>query len=603
MSSEEPNNSLEEQVMAKATITDDDLNKEGNGDKEREANDISNNATNNNSDDNDDDIADDDSDDDSDDDDNTNSSTNMEEDDNIMSLITKALNFKETGNEQFKNNQYNQASRSYKKGINTIKHLHNNSNNNNNNDDEQITALIISLQSNLSMVYYKLENYNKSKDIADHIITKLDSKNSKAFYRRGLSYYKLGKIGNAKHDLYQALQYSPKDRNIIKEYRTVKKEYDLISAKQSKEKEKQKKALARAFSSSSSNGDGGEGSLLYSDKEEELKLRQEKQKQKLLEEEKLKEKRKIDWENDCVKRMSNNEDVLSFEEYEKQLKDKEEEEKKARKKAKKEKEEEENRRRRQQQEERRKKAAQRKQEEEEEDDDEDILTEKELQSLRGYKKTSDGRTTSYFTREQTEEEKKLLGNIAPQKLEPVPTSDTTSLLSTKTNASPRRLDSSISSSSAWNQAGTWEEKDTSEWCNDTLEKYLKQTQVTIQGEAEQTTSSFEAVITKVKDLKGDASVAFVSGKKRYVFDYSTDLSYEIICTNDETKKTIAKGSLHLPDVSSTSISDEEIEVQIMRWKKSPSDENEANAIRCRQALINSVREQVFAFVSAFNAQY
>eukprot|EP00956_Cyclotella_meneghiniana_P040522 scaffold198162_cov30-Cyclotella_meneghiniana.AAC.1 len=37
--------------------------------------------------------------------------------------------------------------------------------------------------------------------------------------------------------------------------------------------------------------------------------------------------------------------------------------------------------------------------------------------LRGYKKTSDGRTTSYFTREQTEKEKELIGCIQPKRLE------------------------------------------------------------------------------------------------------------------------------------------------------------------------------------------
>jgi len=47
----------------------------------------------------------------------------------------------------------------------------------------------------------------------------------------------------------------------------------------------------------------------------------------------------------------------------------------------------------------------------------DELTEKELAMFRGYKKTSDGRTTSYFTREQSEHEKALIGNIAPQRLE------------------------------------------------------------------------------------------------------------------------------------------------------------------------------------------
>ena len=104
------------------------------------------------------------------------------------------------------------------------------------------------------------------------------------------------------------------------------------------------------------------------------------------------------------------EEVISFEDWDKERKEKEEAEEKARKKAKK---EEEDRKR----EERRKAREAEKAHAKDEDSDDDELTEAELAMLRGYKKTSDGRTTSYFNREQTEEEKKLLGCIAPKKLE------------------------------------------------------------------------------------------------------------------------------------------------------------------------------------------
>ena len=535
-------------------------------------------------------------------------------------LLTEALTFKEKGNEQFKNKEYTKASRSYKKGINQIKHLHSppSNTNTNTNNDEQITSLLISLQSNLCMVYYKLENFIKTKEVADNILKNLDKQNSKALYRRGLSNYKLNRVLDAKQDLYQALQLSPKDKSIVKEYRIVKKEYDVKMQKHQKDKEKQKKALARAFSSSGGNGStgGDSSSILYNDKEEELKRKQQEKKEKELEAQKMKEKRKVDWEDECVKRMSNNEDAVTFEEYEKEIKDKEEEEEKARKKAKKHKEEQDRRTREAQRKERRKL------EEEggdDDDDDDDILTETELRSLRGYKKTSDGRTTSYFTREQTDEEKKLLGSIAPKKLEPVPVTTTNynadeSNLSMKTKASPRHTDSSISSSSAWNQAGTWEEKDTSEWCNQALERFLKDSKVSVcLGDTEDSTSSVDACVTKVKDLEGDASVAFVSGKKRFVFDYSTELSFEISCRvnngmdtegdNNMKNLVIAKGSIGLPDISSASISDEDIEVQIMKWKKAPKDQYEQQATECRNKLVDKVREQVHNFVLEFNSQY
>merc|ERR1711871_297029 len=43
--------------------------------------------------------------------------------------------------------------------------------------------------------------------------------------------------------------------------------------------------------------------------------------------------------------------------------------------------------------------------------------ERDLKGLRGYKKTSDGRTTSYFNNELDEHTKSLIGNIAPKRID------------------------------------------------------------------------------------------------------------------------------------------------------------------------------------------
>jgi hypothetical protein len=77
-------------------------------------------------------------------------------------------------------------------------------------------------------------------------------------------------------------------------------------------------------------------------------------------------------------------------------------------------------------------------------DDED-----DLKHVKGYKQKSDGRTTSYFDKELSEEDKKLIGNITPQKIEQP--------------SSPQKIEKV---GSAWNKAGTWEEKDKSTWCRD-----------------------------------------------------------------------------------------------------------------------------------------
>jgi tetratricopeptide (TPR) repeat protein len=466
-------------------------------------------------------------------------------------LVAEAVKNKDEGNDHFKSGDLIKASRSYRKGTSLLKNL-----NKANTGDEQVKALLVSLHTNLSMVCFKQNKHKQSRDVASKAL-EVDSENVKALFRRAVAFRKLGDFDKAKVDLKFALQLDPTNRAVQKELLSLKKEAD-------DKKKSEKAALAKAFSSKSS-------SFLYNDKEEEEKKKMEEKAAKEEEERKAKEKRKADWEDVCVQRLSRGEEAISFEEYEKQL----EEEEKARKKAKKEEEERKKAERR---------AANKKTKTEAPDSDSDgELTEQEMKMFRGYKKTSDGRTTSYFTREQSEEEKRLLGDIAPQRLHagPQPLSPTT--IDSSTTAS--------SSQSAWNQAGTWEEKDTSTWCTSSLEKFLKESMVEI--------DHCTARVTEVKDLTGDASVAFARGKKRYVFDYHASVKYEIM---DEGDEKIASGTLKLPDISSTGINDE-LEIDILSWKKTPASDVVAIATKCRDELVQNIRSQVLKFVTAFNNEY
>ena len=474
-------------------------------------------------------------------------------------IITQALIHKDEGNNSFKSGDLTKASRSYRKGTSLLKPL-----NSDNLGDEQVKELLVNLQTNLSMVCFKQEKYQQSKEIASKALS-IKSDNVKALYRRAVASRKVNDYDTCKADLKQALKLDPGNKAVRKELIALKKDLEDYN-------QKQKASLAKAFQKG--------GSFLYEDKEEEEKKRLLKLKEKEEEEKKAREKRKADWEDECVQRMSRGEEAISFEDYEKDLKEKEEAEEKARKKLKKEQEEKEKERKRKEREERKKIEAQKK---ETESDSEDELTEKELQMLRGYKKTSDGRTTSYFTREQTEEEKKLLGSIAPQRLDATPVATVPQKLETQS--------SNVSKGSAWNNAGTWEEKDTSDWCHSTLTNYLNETTIEI--------DHCSAKVQKIKDLSGDASVAFVSGKKRYVFDYNASLQYSIF---DEGDEKIASGTLKLPDISSVGIN-EELEIEVLPWKKTPSEERNAIAIKCRDSLVAQVRSQVHGFVSAFNAEY
>ena len=482
--------------------------------------------------------------------------------------LLQALNHKDEGNTYFKSGDLISAARSYRHGTTLLKNL-----NQNNTGDEQVKQLIISLQTNLSMVCFKQNKHKMSRDVAAKAL-EVDSKNVKALYRRAVASRAMGDIDVARADLKQALECDPANT-------AVKKELIMIKKSLEDHKKKEKARLQKAFSKS--------GSLLYSDKEEEEQRKLEEKKEKERKEAEALKKRRQDWEDECVRRMSSEppEEAISYEDWDKEKKKEEEEKEKARKKAKKEEEDRKREERRKAREAQKNASSQNN----EDDSSDDELTEKEMAMLKGYKKTSDGRTTSYFNREQTEKEKELIGCIKPKRLEEV------SSTPSPTAASQMPL------GSAWNSAGTtWEEKDTTEWCRTCLKECLKEaTAVHIVKNTEQSIS-FVAVVKDVESLVGDASVALAGGKKRFIYDFHASIKYDILDDGDDQ---IAAGTLNLPDINSASCTEEELEVDISGWTKMPSGEgvNVGDANACRDLLVQDVRKSVLRFIEKFNANF
>ena len=86
--------------------------------------------------------------------------------------------------------------------------------------------------------------------------------------------------------------------------------------------------------------------------------------------------------------------------------------------------------------------------------------------MKGYKITSDGRKTTYFNREMTEAEKILLGDSTPKQLmNNIPSSDGACFQSLSAK-------SASSVGSAWNTAGTWEERNHSPWASKRIKQLL-----------------------------------------------------------------------------------------------------------------------------------
>lgn len=499
-------------------------------------------------------------------DDKTSTTSGEMEEDEVMTTseaenkLIEATQCKDEGNTYFKNAEYDKAARAYRKGCNLLKKIRRsrtttNTSQNVVDDGGQVQTLLLTLYSNLCMVTLKQCKFKQTIQFATTAL-EIDPGAVKVLYRRAMAYREMGSYDEAKGDLKQALAVEPNNAACKKELVTIKKVEEKV-------KTSQKKALAKAFSS-----DG----FLYNDKEEADRKREERLKEEKKQQEELLKKRKSQWEDECVKRMANNEPAISFEEWEKE----EEEKEKKRKKEEKKKREAEKKKREEERKARRQSST------DASDSSDDELTKEELEKMRGYKKTADGRTTSYFTRELSEEEKRALGDIAPKRI------DNGSTTPEPITPMPSQR---VSTGSAWNAAGTWEEKDTTEWCKGQLDKRLREVAVH--------TSRVHIEISEVDELTGEASVALTAGKKRYIFDFHAKLKYQI--TDLDAEKVIAKGNVRLPDICSTH--HEELEVAFDAWKKRPSPEMEKVCTDVRAKLADEIRSQVKIWVRDFNAQY
>jgi len=421
-----------------------------------------------------------------------------------------------------------------------------------------LAGLLISLQNNMAMVYSKQKKWKQAADVAKCALD-IDPVNIKSIFRRSVALRNMGDLDEAKALLKQGLQADPNSKDLRREFAVVKAESD-----------KAKKRAKMAFGGAFNKGSGG----LYDDKEEEKLKKQIKKQEEEKREKERKEKEekelKRKWEDECVSRMSRSEPPISYDDWCKEKKEKAEDEKK-KKKA----EEEKVKRERREAKKRASAAAQ-----SDSSDEEDLGLKKD--QVRGYKLNSEGRKTSFFNNELTAEQKALIGDITPK-----PISATTS----PTPIARAPSDSTPSKVSAWNSAGTWEEKDTSNWCQGRLKDILNETV------AEEDGSSLIVKVSELKEVSGDASVVVSRGKKRYVFDLECDIKIEVVDTDDDT--VLGKGTLKLPEVSSTAASEGDWEMQLS-WKKGGSN---ADVMRLGGAFCNNVKDSLARFVLVFNAEF
>eukprot|EP01041_Mallomonas_annulata_P001186 gene1186-2310_t len=185
------------------------------------------------------------------------------------------------------------------------------------------------------------------------------------------------------------------------------------------------------------------------------------------------------------------------------------------------------------------------------DDDE----EGNLGNLRGYKKTTDGKVTTYFNNELDENARALIGDIAPKKIT-IPEAVTTAI-----------TPSVASGSSVWNAAGTWEEKVFTPWAQQRLRELLSSISITCNNNnttATTTTTAkdkylYKIIISEVKAVEGDAQITLMRGKRKHIYDFKADLLWTLTCHNtnenndnentDNTEISKATGKLTVLDIS------------------------------------------------------
>lgn len=132
--------------------------------------------------------------------------------------------------------------------------------------------------------------------------------------------------------------------------------------------------------------------------------------------------------------------------------------------------------------------------------------------------------------------KRLIGDIAPKRIDPSAT-DTTSC------ATPQQLKKDVS---AWNKAGTWEEKDVTAWAKENLESQLLSATYNLPPSSPSPGSICK--ITKVKKCDGHASVATARGKRRYIYEFAVVLEWEMTLPQE---MDVAKGTMTFPDIDGT----------------------------------------------------
>lgn len=163
------------------------------------------------------------------------------------------------------------------------------------------------------------------------------------------------------------------------------------------------------------------------------------------------------------------------------------------------------------------------------------------ENLRGYKKTADGRVTTFFNKEIDEQTKALIGDIAPKKIEAMEVAE--------------NGNANTTGASVWNSAGTWEEKVHTPWALSRMKELIENVRFKLPGSIDED----EAVIVKSASVSGDAQVTINRSKVKHIYDLTVDLDWKM-----ETEFGTIAGSIKIEDITA----EKEYEFSVQKSSKS-----------------------------------
>lgn len=221
----------------------------------------------------------------------------------------------------------------------------------------------------------------------------------------------------------------------------------------------------------------------------------------------------------------------------------------------------------------------------EDDDSDDGLDEADIGGAKGYVKRADGTKTTFFHRDISDREKELIGDITPKAIRAPAHHPTTS-------------SAGDTAGSKWNRAGTFEERDRSEWCKGALKRLLPGAAVECGGHE---AGASRIRVTKIRDMEVDATACVIRGRRRHLFDLSFALEWE---AQRADGTTAARGALRYADVDGPAVADARYEVGVEYRKSVSADQRRALGPLLEadgEGLRAAVASRLGAFVAEFQA--